>query len=235
VLRAAQSLSRRISARRAARVDRYGAALALLAATVAITMLGPLGKVGASVAIVLEAATLLFCVDASDVSPRSIAAARGFAAAAAIVGLIVLATDDRQLAQTGTAIVGAALAVIVPVPILRRIARHPRITVHTIAGALCLYLLAGILAANVLAVLDAVAGPVFVQRPVSTIADTLYFSFVTLATLGYGDLTPATPLARLIAVTETIGGQLYLVTILALLVSNLGGVRSKDGGADVPD
>jgi len=54
----------------------------------------------------------------------------------------------------------------------------------------------------------------------STAADYVYFSFVTLATLGYGDLVPRTTLGRMLAVTEALVGQLYLVTVVALLVSN---------------
>ena len=50
----------------------------------------------------------------------------------------------------------------------------------------------------------------------------MYFSFVTLATLGYGDLTPATSVGRMLAVLETITGSLYLVTAVSLVVTRLG-------------
>ena len=52
-------------------------------------------------------------------------------------------------------------------------------------------------------------------------ADRVYFSYVTLATLGYGDYTPAGKTARMMAVLEALSGQLYLVTIVALVVSRL--------------
>jgi voltage-gated potassium channel Kch len=45
-----------------------------------------------------------------------------------------------------------------------------------------------------------------------------YFSFVTLTTLGYGDITPASDLARLLAMMEAMLGQLFLVIIVARLV-----------------
>ena len=51
-----------------------------------------------------------------------------------------------------------------------------------------------------------------------TLADTLYFSFVTLATLGYGDLTPTGPVTRGLAIFEAIVGQLYLAILVARLV-----------------
>ena len=46
-----------------------------------------------------------------------------------------------------------------------------------------------------------------------------YFSFVTLATVGYGDITPVTPLARTLAWLEAISGQLYLAILVAGLVA----------------
>ena len=52
--------------------------------------------------------------------------------------------------------------------------------------------------------------------------DYLYFSLVTLATLGYGDLSASSSLGRMLSVTEALAGQLYLVSIVAVLVSNIG-------------
>lgn len=52
-------------------------------------------------------------------------------------------------------------------------------------------------------------------------ADYQYFRFVTLATLGYGDLVARTNLGHLLSVTEALVGQTYLVTVVALLVSQL--------------
>ncbi|MGR9037551.1 MAG: ion channel, partial [Gammaproteobacteria bacterium] len=53
------------------------------------------------------------------------------------------------------------------------------------------------------------------KAPMDTL---LYFSFVTLASLGYGDITPLAPLARTLAYLEAIGGQLYIAIMLAGLV-----------------
>jgi hypothetical protein len=55
----------------------------------------------------------------------------------------------------------------------------------------------------------------------------LYFSYVTLATLGYGDYTAASNLGHMLAVAEALIGQIYLVTVVALLVSRLR-VRSRE-------
>ena len=58
--------------------------------------------------------------------------------------------------------------------------------------------------------------------------DYVYFSYVTMSTVGYGDLTARGDFARMLAVTEALIGQLYLVTIVALLVGNLGRVRQRN-------
>jgi hypothetical protein len=54
----------------------------------------------------------------------------------------------------------------------------------------------------------------------------MYFSFITMATVGYGDLTPQGSLGRALAVTEGLFGQIYLVTAVAALVGNLGRTRA---------
>ena len=61
------------------------------------------------------------------------------------------------------------------------------------------------------------------QPPANAAAiDYLYFSLVTITTTGYGDLTSATGVGRMTAVCEAIFGQLYLITVVALVVQNLG-------------
>ena len=58
----------------------------------------------------------------------------------------------------------------------------------------------------------------------------MYYSFITLTTTGYGDFVPAADVTRMIAVTEALLGQVYLVTIVALLVSNVGSTRRRRVG-----
>ena len=71
------------------------------------------------------------------------------------------------------------------------------------------------------------AGPFFAQGTDGTPATRLYFSYTTLTTVGYGDYTAASDVGHTVAVSEALLGQLYLVTVVALLVSR---VRPRRGG-----
>ena len=99
---------------------------------------------------------------------------------------------------------------------------------QSVYGAICIYLLLGLLfsfAYSAAARLG--SGSFFVQGTDGTPAIRLYFSYITMATVGYGDYSPAADFGRTLAVLEGLLGQLYLVTIVALLVSRVGIWRDK--------
>jgi voltage-gated potassium channel Kch len=76
---------------------------------------------------------------------------------------------------------------------------------------------------GLIALLSAQAFFAQLQPPAEANAvDYLYFSLVTITTVGYGDLTPASDVGRITAVFEAVLGQLYLITVVALVVQNLG-------------
>jgi voltage-gated potassium channel len=93
---------------------------------------------------------------------------------------------------------------------------------NLIFGAMCVYLLMGLVWAILYGLIfqflpgsfNGIEG-VDGKAPMDTL---LYYSFVTLASLGYGDITPVAPLARTLAYLEAIGGQLYIAIMLAGLV-----------------
>ena len=65
--------------------------------------------------------------------------------------------------------------------------------------------------------------------------DFLYYSFTTLTTTGFGDFTAASELGRTLSVVEALTGQIYLVTVVALIVSNLRPRRRIDAAAPAGD
>jgi hypothetical protein len=89
------------------------------------------------------------------------------------------------------------------------------------------YLLIAMLFATTFGLIAEISGdPFFVQlqspADEATSIDYLYFSLVTITTVGYGDLTAAASVGRMMAVFEAVLGQLYLITVVALVVQNLG-------------
>ena len=120
-----------------------------------------------------------------------------------------------------TYLLPVVLLVTATLPItLRRVLAHRRITHETVLGALCTYVLVGLLFAFVyLAVSDLREASFFVQEGPHAQSEYLYFSFVTLTTLGFGDLSPAVGLPQALTVLEALLGQIFLVTLVARLVT----------------
>ena len=101
------------------------------------------------------------------------------------------------------------------------------VTMDTIAGSLCAYLLLGFAFASIYALIDIVAPSSFISsiqgkegliNLASSDLDRIYFSFITLLTVGYGDIVPASPSAKLTTIIEGFIGQVYLVVMIARLV-----------------
>jgi hypothetical protein len=86
-------------------------------------------------------------------------------------------------------------------------------------AALSAYLLAGVFFASFYWVLEQIWPGSFALAGDFSPNSAIYFSFVTLATLGYGDIVPRTDLARGLAMVEGVGGQLFLAVLIARLVS----------------
>ena len=86
-------------------------------------------------------------------------------------------------------------------------------------AALSAYLLAGVFFGSFYWVLEEIHPGSFTASGELSPSSAIYFSFVTLATLGYGDIVPRTEVARGLAVVEGVGGQLFLAVLIARLVS----------------
>ena len=115
----------------------------------------------------------------------------------------------------------ASLLVTATLPVtVSRVLRHRRITYETVLGALCAYVLLGLLFAFVyLAVHELRSEPFFAQPGPHAQSEYLYFSFVALTTLGFGDLSPDVGLPQALTVLEALCGQIFLVTLVARLVT----------------
>ena len=130
-------------------------------------------------------------------------------------------TGNLEIVASGLFVV---LLLITPMLVVLRLMLRPRITIDTLAGALTAYLQIGIFfGALYLFVAQIIAPtPFFAQTSSLVYSDFEYFSFITMTTVGYGDLTPANRFGQTLASIEAVAGQVFLVTVVALTVSNLG-------------
>ncbi len=202
--------------------DRFLVAAGLIVLSIITSAIGGDNRFGQILLVVVESVTLLVILHASQVARRTRRAIL-LVVAAAVLAAAASLSFDRQSVAPG--VLGAALAFIGPVVIVRRIRHHARIDLETVAASLCIYLLFGLFFSYVYRIIGDVDGQFFVEKTTSLAVDYIYFSFVTLTTTGYGDLTAATNLGKMIAVSEALLGQLYLVSVVALLVGNLGRAR----------
>lgn len=204
------------------RTDDFGVVLLLILLTI-IVLAAALGPVGQLISVALSGGTLLFVLHTSQAHRRTFRVAAVVVTVAVLSAAVALVLGETFGTPTA-GLVGLLLAVVAPMVILRRIFMSPTITVRLVLGALAIYLLLGLAYAYLFPLMASLSHqPFFVQTTDPTTADYLYFSYVTLATLGYGDLTAATSLTRMIAVSEALVGQLYLVSAVALLIGNIGG------------
>jgi hypothetical protein len=123
-----------------------------------------------------------------------------------------------------------ALLVTATLPItLSRVLRHRRVTHETVLGALCSYVLVGLLFAFLFLAVDGFRGTdFFVQEGPHSQSEYVYFSFVALTTLGFGDLSPSVGLPQALTALEALFGQVFLVTLVARLVTLWGRQGRED-------
>jgi hypothetical protein len=154
----------------------------------------------------------------SSTRPRQIAwIAAGLALAAVIVVGVLAPVRVTSGLVGGTSFVLTALVILI---IGRAVLERDTVDTAMVLGVLAAYLLLALLFAS----LNQFASAFYQQGYLNgvaglpTAADQLYFSVITLATVGYGDITPASQLARAVAVVEALTGQIYLVSVVAAVV-----------------
>jgi hypothetical protein len=114
-----------------------------------------------------------------------------------------------------------ALLVTATLPItMYRVIHHRRVTTETILGSLCSFVLLGLIFGFVyLAINELRDSSFFVQPGPHQQSEFMYFSFVVLTTLGFGDLSPSVGLPQALVAIEALLGSVFLVTLVARLVT----------------
>jgi hypothetical protein len=202
---------------------------------VLLFVVGPLQAAGVAsahhfaIAFGLVLVVAVFIVSDSRVALTSVLTALALIVTATLLRLRHPSAVDIYLDAAAWLILGVTLTIVVA----RAVFAPGNVTFHRIIGAVLLYLNVGLIFTALfcfvaLRIPNAFTGLGPLQDNLAVAGNLIYFSFVTLTSVGYGDIAPIHPYARGLANVEAIIGQLYPATLLARLVTlELEGRRSK--------
>jgi Ion channel len=205
------------------RRERYG--LLLLAILAAFSLQGiatpaPWEQV---VVTILLAGTLLLALWAAEARPVVIRLA--VIIDVALIGAAIVEAASGNVDGAAARLANTLLLCLAPPAVIVGISRSLKargtVTVEAVFGVLCLYILIGMLFAGVYGSIDRLGHQFFANGGTATVSHCLYFSFITLTTVGYGDYTAGGNLGHTLSATEALIGQIYLVTVVSVIVSNL--------------
>ena len=206
--------------------QRYGMLLLALGATFFFEGVAEPGDLQRAVGTVLVGATLMLALYAAELPKRRLRVAAAVVVTT-VVGVLIASVAGKGTTVAGiVAIANGLLVVLAPPAVVIGVVRNLRatgtVTVTVVAGVLCLYLLVGLFFTFVYTAVQNLGGaPFFANGAAATSARSVYFSFVTMTTVGYGDFTARTNLGHTMSVTEALLGQIYLVTIVAAIVGRM--------------
>ena len=211
----------------------FGIVLGLILVSIAFQLAAGESDFARLAAVVLQAITLVAAVLASRAHPIVIRLAV-IAAVLSIVGasLAILGTDEFG-DNSGRAVTLLLIGLVPPAIVtglIKLFREEGSVTVETMFGGLCLYLIVGLFFGTAFAAIEEIGGHAFFHQLTAAQAETndfLYFSYTTLTTVGYGDLTAAANFGRSLAITEALIGQIYLVTVVAVIISNMRPARAR--------
>lgn len=205
--------------------SRFGALLIAILTAVCFQLAAPEDDWALFITVALQGAAFLLSLRIARLSSR----VRRIILVAVLLALLAAAVLLLGPGEIGSAIprsLALMFVALTPIAVISGLLRQMRVdqavTLQTMYAALCLYLLVALAFAFVYGIVDDVGDVFFADGRMGSAANFLYFSFVTMTTTGYGDFTPATHLGRSLAVGEALIGQVYLVTVVALIVSHLG-------------
>jgi Ion channel len=201
--------------------DSYGMTLIVIAATYILSAAVHPAWGGLVVAVQMLAVWLIFRVSRASRSARSGVRAFLVAVALFLIAQLVLGLflGNQELVK-GVPLLSAMLYFLAPIAVLRDVASRRTVNVESLFGALAAYLLIGMFFAFAYRSISLIQqGPFYGVGGEGTMAQHLFFSFITLTTTGYGNLVPAQNPGQTFAVSEALMGQIFLLTAFAKIVS----------------
>jgi hypothetical protein len=180
--------------------------------------------------VALLGATTVLALDVAHVGRRFVRGAVVVTVALVIATAIEAAAGgiDRATLSLAEALLVAVAPPAILLGVIRRLKATRAVTVEAVVGVLSVYMLLGMTFAFAYGAIDRIGhGDFFAQGGTATVSTLQYFSFTTLATVGYGDYTAASNLGHTLSVFEAVLGQVYLVTVVSLIIGNLGRRQSR--------
>ncbi len=203
--------------------DRYGILLILTILNYVILMVLPAGPASTLIETLVVAATALFALDVCAAPRRARITCRVLVACLPVMPLLYLGLHLTRLKAFIPLSLGLMIGA-VTVLILLSLVGHEKVNMATLLGALDIYLLIGIAFAQLFIAFAemGIGEPFLAQVHHPDRSQLVYLSYVTLTTVGFGDLTPLSKVARTLVITEALIGQVFLVTAVARVVSLFG-------------
>ncbi len=202
---------------------RYAGVFVLTLALLVFEVLRPDADWALAVSVALQGGAIMVIVATSRVPEgrrRAHASVLAVGAAVLVAGAATGVAPDAVMALA-SGLLSAAIPVLLARGLVRLVREHG-VTMQAVAGGLAIYLSVGLVFAWTIGAVGALGdAPYFAQGTDGSPGDRVYFSFTTLTTTGYGDLSPATSTGHAISVLEMLVGQLYLVTVVGVLVGRV--------------
>jgi len=213
----------------------YGSVLVLLLATYVLSV-SVTQSWARSVALLVQIGTVWLALHVSRARRPVRVFATGLFVLAALVAFADLVWSRGEIGSSLVFITAAMLYFIAPLSILRAIVLQREVNLETVLGAVDAYLLIGMFFAFVYQAAGSIGSAPFFQGGIDgTIAESLFFSFTTLTTTGYGNLVPASNPGQTFAVMEMLIGQLFLITAVAKVINAWRPARWRATEASRPD
>jgi len=208
------------------RQERYGLLLGAIVVAFAVQGIGSTNQTEQVIVSALLGATLLLSLWCAEAKPIVMRGGALVVVAVFLASLLetVLGTPGGGATRLANALLVSLAPPAIIVGVVRSLRARQGVTLEAVFGVLCVYLLIGMLFAQVFRLIAQRVPGAFLVHGAPLDYDTIvplfrYYSFVTLTTLGFGDLSPVHPLARSMTVLEALIGVLYPAVLIARLVS----------------
>jgi len=206
------------------------------AASLVFLVAAPDGRWSRFIQIGLLAAAVLLTLHAAETHPSRRHAAGVLVVIATAMAYYGTIFENWQWIRGVGEFLSAVPLVWAALMVIRWIARQRVITIEAVVAGILVYLLIALTFTGIYGGLADISSNDLFCAPNGdgTASERAYFSLTTITTTGYGDFVACTSIGRAFAVSQAVFGQIYLVTIISLLVGNMGRVRRRPGDDEPP-